>query len=233
MYDEVLSDTRSNDLAARSAVLLRSLGHGSHELPQDGFDLHAGVSGDARPTASALAAGAANGEIIDSISALIEAVTHALAGESERARRSIQMAGLSLARGLADNRPIPRTSPAMGTFPCRGGLAPWQVRRLTMHIENHLAESLQCEDLARLVGLSLSHFMRAFRESFGCPPHAYLMRRRMEYAQGLMLTTNTPLGQIALECGLADQSHLSRLFQKFVGETPAAWRRARVQNAAQ
>jgi AraC-like DNA-binding protein len=121
----------------------------------------------------------------------------------------------------------------MGTFPCRGGLAPWQVRRLTMHIENHLAESLQCEDLARLVGLSLSHFMRAFRESFGCPPHAYLMRRRMEYAQGLMLTTNTPLGQIALECGLADQSHLSRLFQKFVGETPAAWRRARVQNAAQ
>ena len=222
MYDEVLSDTRSNDLAARSAVLLRSLGHGSHELPQDGFDLHAGVSRDGGPTASALAAGAANGEIIDSISAL-----------SERARRSIQMAGLSLARGLADNRPIPRTSPAMGTFPCRGGLAPWQVRRLTMHIENHLAESVQCEDLARLVGLSLSHFMRAFRESFGCPPHAYLMRRRMEYAQGLMLTTNTPLGQIALECGLADQSHLSRLFQKFVGETPAAWRRARVQNAAQ
>jgi AraC-like DNA-binding protein len=74
--------------------------------------------------------------------------------------------------------------------------------------------------------------MRAFRESFGCPPHAYLMRRRMECAQGLMLTTNTPLGQIALECGLADQSHLSRLFHKFVGETPAAWRRARVNSSA-
>jgi transcriptional regulator GlxA family with amidase domain len=53
----------------------------------------------------------------------------------------------------------------------------------------------------------------------------------MEHAQGLMLTTNTTLGQIALECGFADQAHLSRLFQRFVGESPAAWRRARLTAA--
>jgi AraC-like DNA-binding protein len=95
----------------------------------------------------------------------------------------------------------------------------------------HLSETIRCEDLAILVRLSLSHFMRAFRDSFGCPPHAYLMKRRMELAQRLMLTTDTALGCIALECGLADQSHLSRLFQKFVGESPAAWRRARVMSS--
>jgi AraC-like DNA-binding protein len=70
--------------------------------------------------------------------------------------------------------------------------------------------------------------MRAFKESFGCAPHAFLIRRRMERAQGLMLTTDEALGQIALACGLADQSHLTRLFQKWVGESPAAWRRARM-----
>jgi len=109
-----------------------------------------------------------------------------------------------------------------------GGLAPWQVRRLKTHMEENLGGAIYCEDLARLVRLSVSHFMRAFKESFGCAPHAFLIRRRMERAQGLMLTTDEALGQIALTCGLSDQSHMTRLFQKWVGESPAAWRRARM-----
>jgi AraC-like DNA-binding protein len=74
--------------------------------------------------------------------------------------------------------------------------------------------------------------MRAFRESFGAPPHTYLMRRRMERAQDLMLSTETSIGQIALDCGFADQSHLTRLFHKIVGESPAAWRRARIYQSS-
>jgi AraC-like DNA-binding protein len=95
-------------------------------------------------------------------------------------------------------------------------------------MEANLSSPIHCEDLARLVRLSVSHFMRVFKDSFGCAPHAFLIRRRMERAQGLMLTTDEALGQIALACGLADQSHLTRLFQKWVGESPAAWRRARM-----
>jgi AraC-like DNA-binding protein len=49
----------------------------------------------------------------------------------------------------------------------------------------------------------------------------------MERAQGLMLSTDKALSEIAAECGLADQSHFTRLFRRFVGESPAAWRRAR------
>jgi AraC-like DNA-binding protein len=109
----------------------------------------------------------------------------------------------------------------------RSGLAPWQVRRVTMHIESQIDTVIRIGDLARICRLSTSHFIRSFRISYGDSPHRHIMRRRTERAQGLMLTTAAPLGQIAQECGLADQSHLTRLFHRFVGESPGTWRRAR------
>jgi AraC family transcriptional regulator len=109
----------------------------------------------------------------------------------------------------------------------RGGLAAWQVRTLTTYIDANWNASLSCEVLARLTKLSVSYFARAFKCTFGCPPHVFLLRRRMERAQGLMLKSNAPLSEIAIECGFADQSHMSRLFRQYTGESPAAWRRAR------
>lgn len=110
----------------------------------------------------------------------------------------------------------------------RGGLSPWQVRKVMCHIESHLDRTIRNEDLAALVRLNPSHFGRAFRNSFGEPPHEYVIRRRVERAQGLMLSTPASLSEIALDCGLADQSHLTRLFRRIVGESPRAWRRARL-----
>ena len=112
--------------------------------------------------------------------------------------------------------------------PVRGGLAPWQIRKVTSHVEAHLDRPIRNEDLAAVVRLNASHFGRAFRNSFGEPPHEYVIRRRVEHAQGLMLSTDASLSEIALNCGLADQSHLTRLFRRFAGESPRAWRRARV-----
>jgi len=109
----------------------------------------------------------------------------------------------------------------------RQGLAPWQVRRVLAHIEANLSTPLRNKDLAAIARLSTFHFNVAFRNSVGDSPHGYLIRRRVERAQGLMLSTQRSLSDIAAECGLADQSHLTRLFRKIVGESPAAWRRAR------
>lgn len=109
-----------------------------------------------------------------------------------------------------------------------GGLSPWQVRKVTNHIEAHLDRPIRNEDLATIARLNPSHFGRAFRNSFGEPPHEYVIRRRVERAQGLMLSTDASLSEIALDCGLADQSHLTRLFRRRVGESPRAWRRARL-----
>lgn len=110
----------------------------------------------------------------------------------------------------------------------KGGLAPWQIRKVIAHIEANLDKSIRSGDLAALLHLSACHFSRAFRNSFGDSPLEYVIRRRMERAQGLMLSTDAPLSQIALDCGLADQAHFSRLFRRIVGESPSAWRRARL-----
>jgi len=169
--------------------------------------------------------------LLHAVTALISAVNCALSGESQHARQYLRAACHSLEPDSGCSEVESIVEGGASRDRCRGGLAPWQIRCVTTHIEGHLSDSIRCEDLSNLVNLSLSHFMRAFRDSFGCPPHAYLMKRRMERAQGLMLTTDTALGAIALECGLADQSHLSRLFQRFVGESPAAWRRARTAAA--
>jgi AraC family transcriptional regulator len=125
-------------------------------------------------------------------------------------------------RGLAPKRP--RTA---GVGP---KLLAWQVRKVHEHIEAMLATSIRNKDLAALVKLSEFHFAVAFRNSVGETPHEFLIRRRMERAQRLMLSSDMPLCDIASECGLADQAHLSRLFRRVVGESPASWRRARATN---
>jgi AraC-like DNA-binding protein len=109
----------------------------------------------------------------------------------------------------------------------QGGLAPWQVRRVKAFIDANLADRIALKDLGAVARLSISHFSRAFKRSFGMAPYAYVLRRRIEYAQRLMLTTDSPLCQIALECGLSDQSHFSRLFQRTIGASPNEWRRFR------
>jgi AraC-like DNA-binding protein len=109
----------------------------------------------------------------------------------------------------------------------RGGLAPWQINRVKAHLDANLAEAVAIEALAALCRLSVSHFARAFKVSFGETPHAHLVRLRLARARTMMLTTDEPLSQVALDCGFADQSHFSRLFRRQEGASPNAWRRAR------
>jgi transcriptional regulator GlxA family with amidase domain len=107
----------------------------------------------------------------------------------------------------------------------KGGLANWQIRRVTDHVGLNLSEPLPNEELAALARLSTGHFSRAFKVSMGETPHAYIVRQRVRHAQRLMLETSDSLSQIACACGLADQAHLSRLFRKIVGTSPLSWRR--------
>ncbi|MFT4252206.1 MAG: AraC family transcriptional regulator [Caulobacter sp.] len=116
---------------------------------------------------------------------------------------------------------------APGAVPAaQGGLAPWQARKLRKHVDESLEGDLSTAALGALVALSPSYFGRAFKVTFGQTPHAYVTRRRLEAAQGMMLSTREPLSQIAYLCGFADQSHLCRLFRRAMGVAPQAWRRA-------
>jgi AraC family transcriptional regulator len=158
---------------------------------------------------------------------LVEAACFARDGNCEAAKAQISRA-IALLRGEPST--IPENPPPLhgGTREIvRGGLALWQKRRLIVYIDAHLSERIPIVDLAELLNLSESQFGRAFRCSFGASAHEYLTRRRIEVAQSLMLTTREPLCTIALRCGLSDQSHLTHVFRRIVGETPYAWRRTR------
>jgi transcriptional regulator GlxA family with amidase domain len=104
-------------------------------------------------------------------------------------------------------------------------LAPWQTRRLSEFIEENLVEKIRISELAQLARLSGRQLSRAFTSDFGEAPYAYIVRRRIERAKEMMLLTEESLAYIAVACGLSDQPHLTRLFHRIVGESPAGWRR--------
>jgi AraC family transcriptional regulator len=106
-------------------------------------------------------------------------------------------------------------------------LLAWQMRLVESYIEEHIDQQILVSNLSGLVDLSEAHFSRAFRLAYGVPPHAYIVRRRVELAAQLMLASRDALTEIALKCGFHDQAHLSKQFRQVTGETPAAWRRLR------
>lgn len=108
----------------------------------------------------------------------------------------------------------------------RGGLAPWQAERIRLHIEKNCTRRIHSQELAKIARLSTSYFSTAFRSTFGTSPADYVSRLRADRAMHLMVDTDNSLSQIALDCGFADQSHLSRVFRRITMHTPAAWRRA-------
>lgn len=104
------------------------------------------------------------------------------------------------------------------------GLPPRMLRRVNEYIDAHLDADLNITELAGGLGISESHFARCFRRSTGLTPHAYVMRRRLLYAQKLVAETNRALVDIALATGFADQSHFSRRFSQLTGLPPRAFR---------
>jgi AraC family transcriptional regulator len=85
---------------------------------------------------------------------------------------------------------------------------------------------VQLKEVARECRLSVSHFSRAFRRTMGVAPHNWLLTRRIEVAKEKLRNSGLSLSEVALACGFADQSHLTRVFTGMVGVSPGAWRRA-------
>ena len=107
----------------------------------------------------------------------------------------------------------------------RGGLASWQKRAVVDYIEAHLGEQVCLLKLAELARLSLHHFCRAFKQSFGIPAHQYQVQRRMEVAKLLLADRTTSVTDIALSLGYAQTSSFSNAFRKTTGWTPTVYRR--------
>lgn len=108
----------------------------------------------------------------------------------------------------------------------KGGLAAHQRRLLVEYIDSHLDTAISLGQLAALCALSEYHFARMFRESFGLPPHQYVLARRLNRARELLRATSQPLGEIALACGFASASHFTNRFRQVLGGTPGEYRQA-------
>jgi AraC family transcriptional regulator len=155
---------------------------------------------------------------------LLKSASCELEHSQEAAKSSIQRAA-SLLQAQMRCASTERREPT-------AALLAWQMRLVESYIEEHIGRQILVADLSTLLELSEAHFSRAFRLSCGEPPHAYIVRRRVEFAAQLMLASRDPLSEIALKCGFHDQAHLTKQFRRFTGEPPAAWRRLRRRPAS-
>jgi AraC-like DNA-binding protein len=106
-----------------------------------------------------------------------------------------------------------------------GVLAPWQIARVRAFIDENLHRPIHVKDLSAVARGSTAHFSRYFKQALGEPPHAYVVRRRLERACHLMITCSASLSEIARSVGFSDQAHMGRLFRRAFGRTPSRWRR--------
>jgi DNA-binding winged helix-turn-helix (wHTH) protein/AraC-like DNA-binding protein len=148
---------------------------------------------------------------------LLEIAGHELKGNHEAAKASLAKASNILQSETA------RRSGANGSK--AGGLAGWQILQVQAFIDENLHRTIHIRDLSAVARVSPPHFWRSFKRAFGEPPHAYVMRKRLERAYHLMITSSASLSEIALSVGFSDQTHLSRLFKRAFNQSPSSWRR--------
>lgn len=115
-----------------------------------------------------------------------------------------------------------------GTTPkgcVKGGLARWQLKRVTDAMLADLSKDIGLAELASLVGLTTFHFCRAFHQSTGLPPHRWRTTRRLEYAAMLLRTTNMAITDISVMVGAGSPSHFATAFRRTYAMSPSAYRR--------
>ena len=148
-------------------------------------------------------------------------LTRAIQTPSSEDRLYVEALGVVLLHELMRlDRGAPRATPA------RGGLAAWQQRIVTAYIDEHLTEQIPLATLARLARLSTYYFCRAFKQSFGIPPHRYHIGRRIEQAKVMLAGRNHSVTEIGLKLGFSETSSFTATFRKMTGQTPSRYHRS-------
>jgi AraC family transcriptional regulator len=157
--------------------------------------------------------------VANSLAKLLDTARRELERNQEAAKASLVTALHILQAEIA------RCSSANGST--SRGLAAWQITRVRAYIDSNLHRTIHIRDLSAVARRSMAHFSRKFKLAVGESPHAYVVKRRLERACHLMMTSAEPLSEIALSVGFSDQAHLCRLFRQAFGQSPAHWRHER------
>jgi AraC-like DNA-binding protein len=110
-----------------------------------------------------------------------------------------------------------------------GGEDDAQLRRVVEYIHEHFRKRLSVSDLAKIAHLSERQLNRRFQQIFRMSTQEFLVRTRIQAASEVLLATDMPIGEIAVEHGFYDQSAFTRQFRHHLGETPLAYRRRRTR----
>ncbi|RDJ21866.1 AraC family transcriptional regulator [Bosea caraganae] len=116
-------------------------------------------------------------------------------------------------------------APATEARRTASALPKWRLTRVLSYVDANIAGQITLADLAAVAGMSRMYFASQFRASTGFRPHDYVLRKRIERAQEMLVATSDSLVEIALSVGFQTQAHFTTIFRKIVGETPHRWRR--------
>lgn len=105
------------------------------------------------------------------------------------------------------------------------------VRQIKKYIDAHYAEDISLNQLSALFYISPYHLSHLFKKHFDYPLMQYVIRRRVGEAQSLLMSTRISVTDVASQTGFADTSHFSKLFVKYVGMSPTAYRKYRSEKA--
>jgi transcriptional regulator GlxA family with amidase domain len=101
----------------------------------------------------------------------------------------------------------------------------WQLKRAIEYVETHLSKPISLADVASATGLSRMHFAAQFKAATGLRPHEYLLRRRVERAQEMLVRTGMSVVDVAQSVGFQNQSHFTSVFKRIAGQPPRNWLR--------
>ncbi len=109
--------------------------------------------------------------------------------------------------------------------PTMGGLSPKVLRRAIERLRSDSDADVSLAALASEAELSRFHFCRAFKESTGLSPHAWLRQYRLERAMNMLRDHDASVVSVAAALGYSSQTAFAAAFRKLTGETPSDWRR--------
>jgi AraC family transcriptional regulator len=132
-----------------------------------------------------------------------------------------ELLGTALAARLVQNYAVSKPTLEFKA----SGLPQSQLARVIDYMKANLTQDLSILDLATLTGMSESHFSRSFKRSVGIAPYQYLIQQRVERAKQLLERRSFAISTIALDCGFANQTHLTKVFRQVTGMTPKAYQK--------
>jgi len=102
--------------------------------------------------------------------------------------------------------------------------SPTSIQKALLYIHSHFKENPKMSDVAKMLYLNENYFCSLFKEHMGETYKDYIKKLRLDYAKKLILNTDIPLTQIAMECGYSSQSNFNRNFKDFFRTSPSEMR---------